>query len=40
CSSRSGAVVGAKGGAVRPLKGDAGWVQNGVGQLGPDPSEA
>ena len=39
-SSHPGAVVGPKGGAVRPLKWYASWVQNVVRQFGPYPSRA
>ena len=34
-SSHPGAVGGPKGGAVRPLKWYASWVQTGVSQVGP-----
>src|SRR5699024_4038034 len=39
-SSHTGAVVGPKGWAVRPLKRYASWVQNLVRQFGPYPSWA
>src|SRR5699024_9172644 len=39
-SSHPGAVVGPKGWAVRPVQGDASWVQNVVRQFGPYPSWA
>ena len=39
-SSHPGAVVGPKGGAVRPLKRNASWVQNVVRQFGPYPAGA
>src|SRR5699024_3883292 len=39
-SSHPGAVVGAKGSAVRPFKRYASWVQNVVRQFGPSPSWA